>query len=86
VDRYHGQALAPWRLLLSSATSRFVERWGQDSPAGHAMSDDPRDSREDRVGDEFAVADAHLLFVEGAPLEGGGRAPQLESRMQSACP
>jgi hypothetical protein len=32
----------------------------------------------------FAVAEAHLLSVEGAPLEGGGRAPQLEPILQRA--
>jgi hypothetical protein len=33
----------------------------------------------------LAVVEAHLLFVEGAPLEGGGRDPQPKASLQRAC-
>lgn len=40
----------------------------------------PRSERSsvDRLGAQLAIAEAHLLFVQGAPLEGGGREPQLK--------
>jgi len=46
----------------------------------------PRSERSngDRLGAELAIAEALLLFVQGAPLEGGGREPQLEPDLQRA--
>ena len=48
------------------------------SPAATAWRSRARLS-EDRLGAELAIAEAHALFVEGAPLQGGGGDPQPEA-------
>lgn len=40
---------------------------------------------EDRLDALLAAVEAPLLFVEGAPLEGGGRAPLPKADLQRAC-
>ena len=56
------------------------------SPSRSARPSPPRSERlnDDRLGAELATAEAHPLFVEGAPLQGGGRAPQPEASLQRA--
>jgi hypothetical protein len=59
------------RAILVSRTARLSHRTASDSS-------------EDRLGADLAIAEAHLLFVQGAPLQGGGRDPQPVPGMQRA--